>query len=165
MTCVTFLDVIRDVGEWSDEQFGTGQPSIERLSGASEELGELEEAMWDADTPEVRDAIGDITIFLADYCYRSNISINVPLNKVRPQEEKIAPSTSQVTKYIGLLHHAHLKGVQDIRQERNTTGREAKQEAVKNVLGSLNLLCAYLGHNYGEIVVETMDEVLDREWS
>jgi NTP pyrophosphatase (non-canonical NTP hydrolase) len=161
---VTFLEVTRDVGKWSDKQFGTGQSSIERLSGASEELGELEEAMWGADTAEVRDAIGDITIYLADYCYRSNLSVNVPLNEVRPQEEKLPPSTAQVTRYVGLLHHAHLKGLQGIRQDRNTTGEEAKREGVKNILGSLNLLCDYLGHDYSEVVAETMDEVLDREW-
>lgn len=164
MTCVNFFDIVPKVGEWSDEQFGTGQPSIERLSGMSEEIGELQEAMWANNEPEIRDAIGDITIFLADYCHRDNTFVNAPVNKVRPREEKIPPSTAQIIKYAGRLHHAHLKGLQDIRQDRDTTGEKAKQEAVKDVLGSLNLLCTYLDYNYGDVVNETLEEVLNREW-
>jgi chromosome segregation ATPase len=63
--------------EWSQRQFGE-QPSVNALLGAMEELGELSHAhlkrlqgirgSFEELTAKAKDAVGDITVFLADYC-------------------------------------------------------------------------------------------------
>lgn len=72
----------REVGEWSRKNFGN-QPSTNPLLGVAEEVGELCHAhlknlqgirMSPAEARlKKMDAIGDILVYLADYCEREAI--------------------------------------------------------------------------------------------
>jgi NTP pyrophosphatase (non-canonical NTP hydrolase) len=81
------LDLVRfqnEVGVWSDRNFPNSTPTLTVL-GLIEELGELSHAVLKSQMgsrePDIdykakmRDAVGDITIFLADFCKRSRISL------------------------------------------------------------------------------------------
>ncbi len=87
------------VADWSHRNFG-GQPAILPLLGVVEEVGELAHAELKGiqgirHTPEEIDemkidAVGDIVIYLADYCVRSQIdlgaAIQITWNKVRVRD-------------------------------------------------------------------------------
>ena len=85
------------VGQWSRSNFGD-QPSYLPLLGVAEETGELCHAHLKGEqgirhTPtEVRalkiDAIGDIIIYLADYCEREGISLAEAVEKTWEVVEK-----------------------------------------------------------------------------
>lgn len=71
------------VGQWSKHNFGS-QPSYRPLLGAVEELGELchahlkqEQGIRTNEDHQAakEDAIGDIIIYLMDYCEREGISM------------------------------------------------------------------------------------------
>ena len=77
------MEVIQDeVGEWSERNFGD-QPSWRPLLGIGEELGELNHAYLKlsqgirGDREELEnklvDAVGDLMIYLADFCYKEGI--------------------------------------------------------------------------------------------
>lgn len=73
----------KDVGKWSAEQFGEEDPAILKLLGAVEEIGELCHAELKGiqnirHSPDEilalkKDAIGDVVVYLCDYCERSGI--------------------------------------------------------------------------------------------
>lgn len=86
-----FLDELQLlVGDWSRRNFGD-QPSYRPLLGVGEEAGELFHAHLKGEQGirhnpnEIRalkvDAIGDIVIYLADYCEREGISFSAAVEK------------------------------------------------------------------------------------
>lgn len=70
--------------EWATKNFGD-KPSWHPLLGAVEELGELAHAFLkreqgirgttESHTEDIRDAIGDITIYLLDFCNREGLDL------------------------------------------------------------------------------------------
>ena len=67
--------------EWVQHNFPNGQP-YQPLLGAMEELGELchahlkmEQGIREADNEDKWDAVGDIVVYLADYCNRNGIDL------------------------------------------------------------------------------------------
>lgn len=83
--------------------------SMAPLMGIVEEVGELYEATGSL---AIEDAIGDIAIYLCDYCCRENIPF--------PSRVDIDPACRMDPKdglvvYLGRLHHVHLKRHQRIR--------------------------------------------------
>lgn len=78
----TVTDLQNQVHEWSKANFGD-QPAYRPLLGISEEVGELCHAhlkteqnirMEEDHEAARKDAIGDIVVYLCDYCSRSNLS-------------------------------------------------------------------------------------------
>lgn len=79
---MNFWDLQEEVGKWSRNNFGD-QPSTNPLLGIVEEVGELSHAhlkgiqsiRHTAEEIQVMkvDAVGDILIYLADYCSRDGI--------------------------------------------------------------------------------------------
>lgn len=70
-----FLKLINEVGEWSTKNFGQ-EPALNKVFGLIEETGELAHAhlkmkqnIRSAKVEDKQDAIGDIIIYLADYCH------------------------------------------------------------------------------------------------
>ena len=75
-----------EVGEWSRENFGEEQPDIYPLMGAVEEVGELHHSVLkqlqgirleeeDVGEEAELDAVGDIIVYLADFCERRDLSL------------------------------------------------------------------------------------------
>ncbi len=74
-----------EVRKWSNKNFGEDQPSILPLLGVAEEVGELNHAhlkgvqgirYTDAEVEAKKaDAVGDLMIYLADYCAREGLDL------------------------------------------------------------------------------------------
>ena len=83
-------DLQREVGVWSLHNFGA-EPAYRKLLGVGEELGELCHAHlkgeqgirgFSAETKSAKeDAIGDLIIYLADYCDKSGIDLDHAVEK------------------------------------------------------------------------------------
>lgn len=81
---LTFEQLQEQVGEWSRKNFPNAQP-YHSLLGLIEEVGELSHAHLKNEQNirgsefehyvEKIDAVGDILIYLADYCSRNNIDM------------------------------------------------------------------------------------------
>ena len=125
---------LRDaVGKWSVANFGSqrGLGCLAPLLGMCEEVGELESA----GTPEDReDALGDILIFLMDYCYRAGVDLQGVYS--------VCPGTVRAMSVaVGRLHHIQLKRIQRIRGMDDTpTFRSAQWGAVLNIISSVDHL-------------------------
>lgn len=105
---MTFSDLQAQHAIWSAYNFGP-QPSIHSLLGIMEELGELTHAHLKAaqgirGTPEEHraakaDAIGDLVVFLTDYCTRENFDLDQIVtdvwSEVRRRDWKRYPVTGQ----------------------------------------------------------------------
>jgi hypothetical protein len=82
---ITLDELQAELGPWTVHNFGEG-PSWHPLLGAVEELGELSRAHLKMDQgirnmtlDDVGDAIGDILIYLADYCNRQDLHMSLCL--------------------------------------------------------------------------------------
>lgn len=82
---MTLREMQEEQGVWADRNFGSGRPSWQPLLGAVEEVGELAHAhlkqaqgirgtMAEHRAAKI-DAVGDIIVFLADYCNIEDIDL------------------------------------------------------------------------------------------
>jgi hypothetical protein len=106
------------VNRWAMLNFHTdAHPHIymHPLLGIIEEYCELHQALSTGDYNEIEDAVGDVMIFMADFCSLSsyNLATIVYLSDDFCTDSKDAPLNS--TKYIRLLVHHQLKLEQGIR--------------------------------------------------
>lgn len=100
-----------EVAEWSTRNFGQ-QPSVNPLLGVVEEVGELSHAYLKRQqgirgTPEehaaaIRDAVGDIVIFLCDFCAREGINLG---NAVEDTWRKVSQRNWVKNSVSGLVLH------------------------------------------------------------
>ena len=80
---MNFGDLQREVQAWSSRNFPDAEP-IHPLLGMQEELGEISHAYLKRiqgirGTPEehtaaIEDGVADLTVFIADFCWRNGIS-------------------------------------------------------------------------------------------
>lgn len=150
------------VGEWSEEQFGE-QEAANCLMGASEELGELTRAFEEDDRAEVRDALGDIFLYLCDYAHREGIEFPEKTSQ-RSGRRSEHIQIDNLASSIGRLHHAQLKQRQGIRQDEWRTSDAAKSAALHDSIAYLEAYADTLDWSLEQIVKEVGEEVLDREW-
>lgn len=113
---MTFTQLQLEVGEWSRRNFPNNQPH-HPLLGAVEELGELSHAHLKMEQG-IRgtyaehqcaklDAVGDIVVFLADYCERNEISLE---HAVEVTWGGVKQRDWQKNKQDGTLIEAQMKG-------------------------------------------------------
>jgi hypothetical protein len=69
-----------------------------------------------------------------------------------------------VAEEVGELNHAHLKGLQGIRENDDTTGEDAKLDAVGDVVLYLIDYCSREDLSFAEAVATAVEEVHGREW-
>lgn len=86
-------EIQAEIKEWSYHNFGA-QPSWRPLLGIGEEVGELNHHFLKRDqkirTNEdhdegIEDSIGDIMVYLLDFCGRENLNANYILNRTWEQ--------------------------------------------------------------------------------
>lgn len=105
--------------------------SLAPLMGLVEEMGELHEAKTMAD---LEDALGDITIYLCDYCCRE--SVQFP-ERVKNPEDGLACDVGIIV-YLGRLYHCHLKRHQGIRHmDDNVVFKQRRQVALEGFVWHL----------------------------
>jgi hypothetical protein len=126
-------DLKNAVGQWSAANFGSqkGLGCLAPLLGIAEEAGEW----FSAETLEDEDdAVGDICIFLMDYCYRAGVDLSgMPLEGTE--------SLSCLTAALGRLCHLQLKRAQRIRgMEDWDAFEQARYKAVGGLIWELDYL-------------------------
>jgi len=149
-----------EVGAWSQKNFGE-QGAYRPLLGIFEELSELWSAMETGLRSEALDAIGDITIYMADYFHRRGWRMDVVWDR-RARDEN-GRSSPQMVFLIGRLAHSHLKGEQGIRGKAEKHDRTV-QAMLGRVLQLADGCSRLLGADYIEIVKEVWSKVSKRNW-
>jgi len=170
------LNILQDeVSLWSRHNFGD-QPTVNPLLGAVEELGELDEhyTRWknardtgdllgDKDThhANTEDAVGDMMIYLADYCGRAGLNM-AQCEIIGARSHVTADPVINSAIEVGKLAHAHLKCAQGIR----TT--EDHEMARRTQVGRLIVWLRLFGRNsdmdFDGVVINTWEEVRKRDW-
>lgn len=133
------------------------------LLGLQEELGELAE---ETDSKEIEDAIGDIGIYLCDFC--SRIGIPLPAMMASRSRVPIENTMARMTKCLGQINHAILKRFQGIRgfdhpqnfKEHLTTWTHQFLVAVIEHAHQKNPKASFL-----MILNETWNRVQKRDWN
>lgn len=126
-------DLAEAVGQWSTANFGSqkGLGCLVPLMGMAEEVGEWYEAN---DHKDQDDALGDICIFLMDYCYRAGVDLSgIPKEGGGQREASLVES-------VGKLFHVQVKRIQGIRgMEDKDRFEAARLDAVISVISKINL--------------------------
>lgn len=168
-----FEDFQQQSYPWFEKNFGP----IERtksgvkyqhqpLLGIVEELGELVEAINLAENDDeeegqeaIVDAIGDVMVYMCDYCRVMGWSIA----ELEPDICRIDYATDTLAIFAGKLCHSHLKMEQGIR---GTT--EDHTESIKHMLSGLIItmvnICWDNNLDFDVVVSNTWDEVSKRDW-
>lgn len=168
----TFEQLQEEVGIWAYKNFGV-QPSHWCLKGALEEFGELctSDLKTDqglADTPKYKkrgtvgeeaekDAIGDIVIYLMDYCYRTEQQVDFA--HIPPEIRWGDTTKDQALAMVGNgLAHAYKAAVND--------GMPWVIEAgLAAAVRGLKLYCRAKDYDFNECVFDAAEEVLGRDWN
>lgn len=155
-----FARLQREVGEWSQKNFGDQLPH-RPLLGIIEELCEFGESMTDQQRVDVIDAIGDITIYMADYCHRRGWSMAEIWAKRWVVSPKNLPLP--VLSLIRWCAHSHLKGEQNIRGGTEKHDRKL-MTTLGHVLSGLETTSRFLEVDYLAVVIGTWSKVSKRDW-
>lgn len=125
-----FDKMVDEVGGWSLQNFGlqfskvTGVllGPLAPLMGIAEEVGELVTAVVIGDTKGVKDAIGDVLIYLCDYSFREGVSMD-KIAYAKPTcigADATANDLEGLSMAVGALFRATLKRHQGIRDHDKT---------------------------------------------
>ncbi len=144
----------QEVADWAARNFPSAKPHLPLL-GIVEELGELYEAR---DAAQMKDAIGDVTVFAAHYCALNGLSLAEAISTATPVQD---PADAYL--WLGRLAHSHLKLEEGIRGTPEQH-RAAKQNALGQIVACLVRMAPATGACYREIVERVWSEVKQRDW-
>jgi NTP pyrophosphatase (non-canonical NTP hydrolase) len=155
-----FSALAEQVGLWSFYNFDK-QASHRPGMGMAEEILELNDALAEFDREKALDAIGDCTIYMADYFFNRGWDLGSTWAYRRPLGN--SPVNIMGIRLAGRLLHNHLKGEQNIR------GGAAKQailmrEACEHTLWFLLSVSQYLGSDYLVAISNVWATVSQRDW-
>jgi hypothetical protein len=162
-------DVLQDeVREWSVRNFGDN-PAHRPILGIIEELGELIKAEHhDRNTLEAIDAVGDVMIYMADFCGKTNRKLmyiaGYAHGRVEVAKRGLNSSildagipSSSVSVLMSKLAHHWLKSEQGIRKGEN------HERGITNTLLEIVELLAYY-YPVESATGETWKQVSQRDW-
>jgi NTP pyrophosphatase (non-canonical NTP hydrolase) len=161
-----FNQLKNEVGEWSDENF-PDQPTVNPFIGSSEEAGELSECLNTERQPneEELDAVGDILVYLADFCYKRGIDYQEAYERSEEIENQYDEFFREWVASRGQLSRSILKRRQGIRMEEDRVGDEAEKRALARMLSCLDNFANQRGYTLEESIQSAWyNEVIDREW-
>lgn len=152
----TLEQIQKEVSVWSQRNFGA-QPSWKPLLGLVEEYVELLDAIQEMSLEKYEDAIGDIGIYLCDFCGREKIPFTDD-DRIRVY---MCP-TKKILFSLGSLSHAFLKKEQTIRVTEKHN--EVILENTREILSCLWSLKSR-GKDFLTILNETWEVVSKRDWT
>jgi hypothetical protein len=173
------LHLQADVGEWAKRNFGENEikfgpqkgcplGSFAPLLGLSEETGELIEAVSQKDPHKAKDAIGDVGIYLLDYCAREDVQLYAV--SATPGELidllRIGSSVQVLAASVGRLQRANLKRAQGIRNHGDdTVFRNAQRLAICGIMAALSMASLEMFNvSFVAILEDIAKEVVKRDW-
>ena len=151
-----------EVGTWSREQFGE-QSRTFPLMGVNEELGELAHSCQQNERDEVIDGIGDVMLYLADFCSLSEIELE-RCSRDYPAPHGNTDTFQQLLWCAGLLNRSVLKQKQGIRLGEPRVGKEAEREAIGSIIRTLERVCVAYNTTLDECIGTAWGEVGNRSW-
>lgn len=166
---MTLQEIQREVADWSFANFGTQVSkitgaelgSLAPLLGLFEEYAELIKATEQEDDEEIRDALGDIGVYLCDFCSRDQALLPI----VYPFA--IEETTDRLLYSLGELCHVVLKHHQGIRGYDNLH-KYTQQRGIfiRRLLVALNARCLNdFNETFDAIVETTWTKVKQRNWA
>lgn len=161
-----FESLQSEVGEWSQENF-PGQPDVNPYLGSSEETGELADALSLDDQPdeEELDAVGDILVYLADFCAIRGLDYQDCYERVDEVERQHDDFFREMFSARGKLDRSVLKQRQGIRLDEDRVGESAEIQALARILNCLEDFAESRGYTLEDAIRNAWyDEVIDREW-
>lgn len=161
--------VQQDHDKWSRYNFPDAQP-WEPLLGIVEEAGELAAALRIHElhkVDHVTDAVGDLVLFMADYCTKNNLSLSDCWRWCADRHwdaQKVMDSVDRVLLTIaGPLCHHHLKREQKIRGAYNSHQKEISV-LLGTLLATAEVVCSSVGTSLEAAVATTSAQVWRRDW-
>jgi NTP pyrophosphatase (non-canonical NTP hydrolase) len=161
-----FSQLQEEVYEWSENNF-PGQPAVNPHLGTSEEVGELADRVdfGEKPTEEELDAIGDILVYLADFCGRRNLDYQQIVDEAEAAHPTHSEFYREWVAARGDLSRSLLKQRQDIRTDEERVGKEAEHNALVRLVCALDAKCGQRGYTLEDAIdVAWNDEVSDRSW-
>lgn len=163
----TFQDFTRQVGEWSDYNFGDqkGIGAFAPFAGIVEEIGELSAA---SEVEDILDAYADIAVYFADFCYRSKLELNLAWS-LEDDDQLIGFLTLPIKQAIGDLAHVLLKTHQGIRHYEDVEFAKAQLTRTATVFWYSLIDDFETDHqlrdeSFHETVWKTWNRVKQRDW-
>lgn len=162
----------RDVGAWSEDNFGVDQPHTFPLMGVAEEYGELITSVLkqlqgidDSEKYEGRvgrdaemDAVGDIMVYLADFCARAPFTIPIESDYQNwggdVTQDNIVDATLAVGTEIGTIFTHETKGAP----------QQQTRIAVAMLIHRLEEFCRHRDFTLEDCIDVAWGEVQHREW-
>lgn len=185
---LTFDELQAEIAPWAARNF-PDSGAMEQFLGVVEEVGELAAAISAAEASETtelflaatldeQDAIGDIVIFLTNYCNHREINIFAEASRIGLLSPEISEfqrwayairhdinmdHDSLIVVQVGKLAHARLKATQGIRGT-DDQHRASEINAVVELFIALALHCESNGYSLEKTVSETWAQVKRRDW-
>jgi NTP pyrophosphatase (non-canonical NTP hydrolase) len=145
----------KEVVEWALRNFGE-QGSYRPLMGMLEELGEFCEARDRFDVKNMRDAIGDIGIYMLHYCAIRGWSMS------ELWDDRVGP-TGPTMSTVKALCHSQLKGEQNIRGGAARHDFLLKKE-LSNLLWRMDQAAIDVGTDCLVLIYNIWEKVKQRDW-
>jgi len=151
---------------WAKSNFGEQTP-IQMMMGLLGELGEFHEH-WeihriDACKDSLVDDIGDVGVYLMNYCNLKGWSIGKLLEVMKPANAFAEDYPWDIMPFVKWLPHHQLKGDQNIRG--GTVFHDARmQDVLSNMLWQLNEVAKDLGTTFFDCLCKTWSKVSKRDW-
>lgn len=147
---------------WAIRNFGV-QQEYQMLFGIIEELGELMMAWSEGDRGRIVDAIGDVGIYMFNYCnLRKWEASEIWLTRCSWTEVSVRIPTNMIPLMSALAHH-QLKGEQNIRGGREHH-REELRLRCRNILFQVELVANAIGLTFLDALATTWEKVGKRDW-
>jgi hypothetical protein len=156
-------EIQREQAVWSLHNFGP-RPSWQPFVGMVEEVGELELSRWQR-VEEFHDAVGDITIFMADFCTLEGFDLQDLYEASRDFAVNNAAFSETLLTSLAWVARGFLKKEQKVRG----TAEENRDKMRMGLMGMLAHLDFMLirplnMRELPEVVAETWKEVRKRDW-
>lgn len=143
---------------WVLHNFGE-RPTHQALLGITEEYGELISAHKES---EIKDAVADMVIYIADYANSNGIELPDTGARRKSLETPVSNLVQYMAVPLGRLAHAHLKKEQGIRKNEDHDAN--KVEALGELLHLLNSYSFMCGFSLGDVVYDVWSRVKQRDW-
>lgn len=162
------LDVLQsEQVAWSKRNFGA-QPAYRPLLGLIEELCELDEACNEENEEATLDALGDVGIYMLDYCGKRGWQIKELWDAKAPLNEEIEGQVDSgfldVIPLIKRLAHHQLKGEQNIRGGSAHHDDELKI-TLRAILWMMDAAAAAMTYEFLLIMDKIWQKVRLRDWT
>ncbi len=145
-----------EVGKWSLKNFGE-QPAERRILGMIEELGELvhailkqEQNIRDTSMQDEWDAIGDLVIYILDYCYILELDIENIVDSLIPCDID-APINQQIFNIANALSLL-------------PDNPARRRHILGCILNHLKNICMSRENNFESCIESTWYRVQQRDW-